>query len=158
MRIADLPFRERPVLELLNLEDVARDQPEQDYAGYGWAHVPSIALDDDEVRDALVLALHSADDGEPLEDDIELEFELVGGDAVTVLLSDFLAEWLPRLPRASAVVLAMCNPHSAMIDIDAAVPLYFADGDVESWLDESEGPHPDRLRLAAEGSWARLDP
>lgn len=157
MKIADLPFRERPVLELLNLE-AERDEPDPDYAGYGWARVPSISLDDHEVADALVLALHSADDGEPFEDDIELEFELPGGDSVLVLLSQFLAEWLPRLPRASAVVLAMCNPHDAALDLEAGVPIYYADGDVESWLDESEGPHPDRLRLAAEGSWARLDP
>lgn len=157
MKIADLPFRERPVLELLNLEG-DRDEPDPDYAGYGWARVPSVFLDDVEVRDALVLALHSADDGEPLPDDIELEFELSGGGAVTVLLSQFLADWLPKLPRAPVIVLAMCNPHRADLDVEAGVPLYYAAGDVESWLDESEGPYPDRLRLAAEDSWARLDP
>lgn len=156
MKIRDLPFRERPVLELLNLE-ADRDEPDPDYAGYGWARVPSISLDELELADALVLALHSADDGEPMADDIELEFELPGSGSVLVLLSQFLAEWLPRLPRASAVVLAMCNPHRATLEVDAGVPVYYAHGDVESWLDESDGPYPDRLRLAAEGSWARVD-
>ncbi|NVB84674.1 MAG: hypothetical protein HOV81_40245 [Kofleriaceae bacterium] len=157
MKISDLPFRERPVLELLNLE-ADREEPDPDYAGYGWARVPSISLDEHEIADALVLALHSADDGEPMPDDIALEFELPGAGSVLVLLSQFLAEWLPRLPRASAVVLAMCNPHGATLEFETGVPVYYADGDVESWLDESEGPHPDRLRLAAEGSWARLAP
>lgn len=157
MKIADLPFRERPALELLNLDE-DRDEPDPDYAGYGWARVPSVFLDDDEVRDALVLALHSADDSEPLAGDIELEFELPSGAAVTVLASRFLEIWLPKLPRASAIVLAMCNAHGAKLQLASSVPIYYADGDVESWLDESEGPHPDRLRLAADGSWARLAP
>ncbi|MEO8707351.1 MAG: hypothetical protein ABI867_45405, partial [Kofleriaceae bacterium] len=41
MKIADLPFAERPVLELLNLH-VDRPEPDHDYAGYGWAQVDRI--------------------------------------------------------------------------------------------------------------------
>jgi hypothetical protein len=36
LTIAELPFHERPVLELLNLVG-KRDAPDPGYAGYGWA-------------------------------------------------------------------------------------------------------------------------
>lgn len=159
MKILELPFRERPVLELLDLaepprllEPPDRTAPNRDYTGYGWARVPRIWLDETPIDDALVLAMHSADDGEVLPDDIELEFELPG-EPVTVLASTFLAKWLPTLPRASAVVLAMCNPHHARLAATGGAPLYYATGDVVAWLDPG-----DRIRLAADGSWARLDP
>lgn len=187
MKIAELPFRERPVLELLNLDE-HRDKPDPNYAGYGWARVPEVWLgetraddalafalrsDDDRqmraadelalhsaddgltrVDDALVLALHSADDGEPLATDIELEFELPGAEPVSVLASQFLDIWLPRLPRARAIVLALCNPHRAMLQPLAPIPTYYATGDVESWLetlDDSE-----RIHLTTDGEWRRL--
>ncbi|MEO7097123.1 MAG: hypothetical protein ABI175_27935, partial [Polyangiales bacterium] len=134
MSIGDLPFRERPIHELLHLEE-DRDLPSRDYAGFGWAQVDDLWLgvgDDDgeRVGDALVLALHSADDGEPMADDIELEFELPGG-AVTVLASDFLARWLPALPPARAIVLALCNPHGAVLRRPGGVvvPLHYGRGD-----------------------------
>ncbi len=155
LTIADLPFRERPAHELLHLVD-DRDLPTRDYAGYGWAQVDELWLavgDDDgeRVTDALVLALHSADDGELFADDIELEFELPDRAAVTVLASDFLARWLPRLPPARAIVLALCNPHGATLRRPAGivVPIHYARGDVASWR---EG---DMVLLTAE-SWCKL--
>src|SRR5690242_12805610 len=116
--IAELPFRERPVLELLNLvED--RAEPDADYAGYGWARASRLWLVEPgalprRVDDALLLALHCPDDGEVLANDIELYFELPEQQPVTVLASTFFARWLPRLPQdVSAIVLALCNPHNA---------------------------------------------
>jgi hypothetical protein len=158
--IADLPFHERPVLELLNFED-DRHEVQQDYAGYGWARVPRIWLgetmsyENTSVDDILVLALHSCDIGEELPDDIELEFELPGAEPVTVLASKFLEIWLPKLPHASAIVLAMCNPYGAALKKPSHMtsPIYYATGDVESWRDlEQRG----RLELLSTGSWARL--
>lgn len=154
MKIADLPFHERPVRELLHFDD-DRAWVDREYAGYGWARVPEIWVGAERVTDALVLALHSADDGEALPDDIELEFELPGGGSVLVLASQFLDVWLPRLPAAPAIVLAMCNPHGARLRVPASAraPIYVAtDGDVTSW---EEGT---RVELSADGSWARLSP
>jgi hypothetical protein len=152
--IAELPFRERRAIELLHLEEPG--EVDLSYAGFGWARMDAIWLLDDRLRtpsgsaarpggagacdrehcveDALVLALHSADDGEPLADDIELEFELAPNDSVLVLASAFLAKWLPRLPRTREIVLAMCNPHRATLAIPSEVPIHYAQGDVESWL------------------------
>jgi hypothetical protein len=145
MKILDLPFRERPVLELLNLHE-DRAKPDPDYAGYGWARVPRVYLVDAHeviaVDDALLLALHSADDAEALPDDIELIFDDVGCSA---LASDFLAKWLPKLPPAKAVVLALCNPHHATLH----VPVYYATDDVESWREDG------RIELETEGVWRR---
>lgn len=159
MKIRELPVRERPVRELLDLTggpSGARHTINRDYAGYGWARVDAIWLDDTRVDDALVLALHSADDAEPIADDVELYFELPDTAPVTVLASQFLDQWLPALPAASAIVLALCNPHHATLRRPAGVtaPLYYATGDVAAWLDpRTDG---DRIRLAADGSWVRL--
>ncbi len=154
MKIGELPFHERPILELLHFDD-DRTEVDRNYAGYGWARVPRIWVGDQPVDDALVLALHSADDGEALPDDIELEFELPTGAPVSVLASQFLDVWLPKLPSASTIVLALCNPHQAALPYPPAarVPVYIASGDVESWLDEDKG---DRLELSTDGTWARL--
>lgn len=159
MKIAELPVAERPVLELLNLV-VDRPAPDPDYAGYGWARVDRLWLADDHgsrrpVTDALVLALHSADDGEELADDVELEFELPDRAPVSVLASDFLARWLPVLPQdVSAIVLALCNPHRATLrPVPAAAPVHYALGDVTSWRDrDDDGDH---VRLLAP-TWRRL--
>jgi hypothetical protein len=160
VKIRDLPVHERPVDELLDLPadlDDARPTINTDYAGYGWAHVDEIWLDDQRVRDAVVLAVHSSDDAAPIADDIELEFELPDAAPVTVLASQFLEQWLPQLPPARAVVLAMCNPHHATLrrPAGAPTPLYYATGDVEAWLDELDDGDV-RIRLAAAGSWVRL--
>lgn len=160
LTIAELPFRERPIHELLHL-DGERAAPDHDYAGYGWARVPRVWLGEDAdaergrfVEDALVLALHSPDDAEPLPDDIELELDLPDGTSVLVLLSQFLATWLPRLPRAHAIVLALCNPHGATPRAPAGetTPIHVARGDVTSWLDRDRG---DRIELLA-ASWGTV--
>jgi hypothetical protein len=165
VRVVDLPFRERPAIELLGFVE-GRAELDHDYAGFGWARLPSVWLVDDEehrVDDALVLALHSPDDSEPISDDIELEFELEPGReaiepsgrrepgrSVIVMLSLFLEQWLPKLPKASAIVLVLCNPHRARPAL--GVPLWLADGDVEAWRDDA-----DRILLRAE-TWYTLDP
>jgi len=156
VKITELPFHERPVLELLNL-DGDRSTPDHDYAGYGWSKVGRIwcqgASDGAWVNDALVLALHTADDAEAIPGDIELEFELPGQPPVSVLASAFLERWLPRLPPCSAIVLALCNPHHATLAFPSAatVPVHYAMGDVTSWLDDEHG----RIDLVAE-SWSTL--
>lgn len=154
LAIADLPFRERPVLELLHLDE-DRALPTREYAGFGWAQVDELWLaigenDGERVTDALVLALHSADDGEVLADDIELELELPER-TVTVLASDFLARWLPKLPPSRAIVLALCNPHGATLQRPSGTiaPMRYGRGDVASWRDG------DRLILTAE-AWCSL--
>jgi hypothetical protein len=144
VKIAALPFHERPLLELLNLDD-DRDVPAHDYAGYGWARADHLWLATHEptappvrVDDALVLALHTADDAEAIADDIDLEFELELGPPAAVLASLFLAQWLPKLPRdPKAIVLALCNPHDATLRVpaEAAAPMHYATGDVFSWID-----------------------
>lgn len=161
LTIGQLPFHERPMLELLNLVG-ERDAPDHDYAGHGWARVPRVWLGDGVgdtgtgrfVADALVLALHCPDDAEPLADDVELELELPDGSSVLVLLSRFLATWLPKLPRASAIVLALCNPHRATprVPVNATAPIHYARGDVTSWLDRDRS---DRVELLAE-SWGMV--
>ena len=147
MRIAELPFTERPLLELLHLDDEARREPDPDYAGFGFARAARVELSGDGggvVDDALLVVIHSADDGEPLPDDVELEFVL-GERSVTVLLSTFLDRWLPIVHGGErAIVLVMCNPHRAALAPAAPVPVHYALGDVESWLDDGE------VRLVAE--------
>jgi hypothetical protein len=222
MKIAELPFHERPVLELLGFAE-GRDELDRDWAGYGWARVPRIWLVDrpgragaldrlaatprDAARrgdasledlaaharpldDVLVIAVHSPDDSEPISDDIELELDLEPGRSlplprrslplprrslplprrslplprrsVIVMLSDFLATWLPRLPAAAHVVLVLCNPHRAT-PRPADRPVHYALGDVEAWLDErtdDRKPEVDRsprLMLVAE-TWCTLEP
>lgn len=152
--IAELPFSPHPALELLNLH-VFREAPDADYAAFGHARVATLDLESRHggapltVSDALVLALHSREDGEPRPGDIELEF-VIGDGSVTVWLSAFLASWLPRLPRdAGAIVLALCNPHHAALPRPAAapagIPVHYAEGDVESWLSPEA-----RIRLVAD--------
>lgn len=158
--ILDLPFRERPVLELLHL--ATSDAVDTTYAGYGWARVDRLWLEsqtslrEQPIDDALVLAIHSADDGDRLPDDIDLEFELAPDDSVLVRASAFLARWLPRLPQdASAIVLVMCNPfHATLRPLPTSVPVHYAHGDVDSWLDVDDLGA--RIRLSAP-SWSTLE-
>lgn len=153
--IAELPFHERPMLELLNLVD-DRTQPDPDYAGYGWARASRLWLVEPRalprlIDDALLLALHCPDDGEALANDIELYFELPEQPPVTVLASKFFARWLPRLPQdVSQIVLALCNPHRASLPQpkETCLTLHFAHGEVESWLAHDDG----RIELRAP-SW-----
>ncbi len=159
--IGDLPFHERPLTELLGF-DGDRETVNVDYAGFGWARADRVWLTDAtgarRVDDALVLGLHSADDGEALPDDIELEFELDGGTSVSALLSVFLARWLPRLPEAPALVLAVCNRHRARVAAPpaaGAAAVHYGVGNVDAWLDLSTHDG-DRLRLVA-GEWRRAE-
>lgn len=166
--VRDLPFRERPVLDLLGLTE-ARDTLDLDYTGFGWARIDQLWLADATsgraVDDVLLLALHAADAGLALADDVELEFVLdpnadpaAAERSVTAMASVFLERWLPVLPPASAIVLAMCNPHGARLRPPRAAgttPLYHGIGDVDSWLDPT--PTGDRLRLQA-ASWQRRSP
>ncbi|WP_437569989.1 hypothetical protein [Sorangium sp. So ce542] len=159
--ISELPFRCRPALELLNLEQ-HRDAPDVESTQFGWCRVEALWLDgraDREplrVTDALVVAVHAAEDPEELADDVELEFfveEVAKDYSVTVLLSAFLERWLPAAYSGErAVVLAMCNPHAARIrrpEAAGRVPVYYAHGDVDAWLDtDADGRR--HLRLEAE--------
>lgn len=157
--IAEIPFVERPIRALLHLE-VDRELPSRDYSGFGWSMAPSLWLEGGAdaapvlVSDALVLALHSADDSEALADDIELEFEGPQWE-VAVLASAFLAHWVPRLPSASAIVLALCNPHRAALRAPSglAVPLYYGLGEVASWSEMTDDG-PERIILSAD-SWCQ---
>jgi hypothetical protein len=158
LTIAKLPFVERPVRELLHLE-VDRESPSREFSGFGWARVDSVWLEDHQsqvrrVDDALVLALHTSDDSEPLADDLELLFELPDR-AVTVLASAFLERWLPRLPQGSAIVLAICNPNRVVLRRPpaATVPVHYALGEVASWRENDE--LQDRFLLTAE-DWCIL--
>jgi hypothetical protein len=156
--IAELPFTEREIHALLNL-DATRDEPDLDYAGYGWARVSRIWLVDERKReraidDALVLALHTADDTPEIEDDLELELDLPGGEAVAVRASKFLSVWLPVLPRdVGAIVFCVCNPHAARLALpaEASAPLLLPTGDVTSWIDRDTGA----IKLMAE-AWDKL--
>lgn len=171
MQIAELPFHERPAIELLALDRGG----DPDYAGYGWARLDELWLSvagrlARRITDVLVIAVHASDDGPALADDVELTFELPGepgepgepaGEGapaakVRVLASAFLARWLPRLPRASTIVLAMCNPHGAWLPPlpGADVPVRYGLGDVVAWQDLERG---DRIRLRADG-WRTLSP
>lgn len=172
--IADLPFQEQDPLRLLAIDvDNAPATPDLEYYGYGYARVDELWLTCEHapeplppVRDALLLALHSADDSAPLDDDVLLEFWLDGAGengedlAITALLSRFLDVWLPRVSTDErAIVLALCNPHRATIArprIPGGQPLYYASGDVTSWLDMHDDPTQSAvLRLIAD-AWQQL--
>jgi len=155
--ILDLPFVERPILELLHFDD-ARTEVDRQYAGFGWARIERIWLGSQQggelsaVDDVLVLALHSADGAAPIADDIDLEFELPT-ESVIVNLTLFLSRWLPKLPRTSNIVLAMCNPHRATLRFPMTTPLWYPTGDAESWIDDEEGG---RIEILADGTWATV--
>ena len=151
--IADLPFVEGAAEDVLGIGE--RATIDLAYGGFGWTRVPRLALEDArgevrEVPDALVLALHADDDGEARADDVLLDFT-IGARSITCWLSAFLARWLPRLPASDAIVLAMCNPHGAVLRAPAGA--LHALGPVDSWLDVDEGG--ERFRLVAE-DWRRI--
>lgn len=165
MKISELPFHERPAVELLALD---RDA-DPDYAGYGWARIGPLFLSAGRrprrLDDALVIAVHASDDGPALTDDVELTFELPpdgapgggpDGGKVRVHASAFLERWLPALPRAPVIALAMCNPRRATLRriATAAAPVHYGIGDVRAWLDPAHGG---RIRLAAD-EWRTLLP
>ncbi len=105
----------------------------------------------------VVVAVHASDDGPAIADDVELTFELPPDDAkVRVHASAFLERWLPRLPPARAIVLAMCNEHGAALRCPAAatVPVHLGLGNVYAWQDLDRGG---RIRLHAD-EWRTLRP
>jgi hypothetical protein len=166
-KVLDLPFRRGSAEAVLGL-DHGGDHVDLDYAGFGWTMLPEVTLEDSTASwiatDALVVAVHSADDGAALPDDVELEFALGQGadgapmGSAIVPLSLFLRQWLPQLPDGAVIVLAMCNPHRAQVVLPAEAgerPLYYAVGEVDSWLDQdAEG---ERIRLVAP-LWRRAKP
>lgn len=162
--IAELPFRRRDVLELLNV-DVHRDAPDAGYTGFGHARIDEILLLGGDgrppvvVREALLLAVHSMEDPEKLEADLELEFvvpEVAEDYSVTVRVSDFLRVWLPLVRSDErAIVLAVCNPNQTLLGRPSgagSTPFYYPLGDVESWLDRQS------VQLVAAGGWQKGAP
>jgi hypothetical protein len=146
------------VIELLALD--RGGDPE--YAGFGWAKVERLYLSLSNSRwparrldDVLVVAAHATDDGPALAGDVELTFELPPDDEkVSVHASAFLERWLPVLPRARAIVLAICNEHRAALRRPecAGVPVHHGMGNVYAWQDLDRGG---RIRLEADG-WRTL--
>lgn len=178
--VADIPFRERDPLDLLNLSAGAHAEadaeedwgPDLDYAGFGYARVGELWLATHEspeplpVRNALLLALHTPDDARAHQDDLLLEFwiepetcEGVDEDdsqTITVMLSRFLTVWLPRLASdEAAIVLAVCNPRHTRLVRPAGLrsaPIHYPLGDVTSWYDEpADFLAAGTLRLLADG-------
>ncbi|MCB9707127.1 MAG: hypothetical protein H6711_35120 [Myxococcales bacterium] len=165
--IAEIPLEEREPLALLGFVE-GRVEPDLDYYGFGWARLAAIDLVDrtgkiERVERPLLLALHSADDGDPYPDDVDLEFWLDDDDdtAIVAPLSAFLASRRPLLAGAPAIVLALCNPHRARLRRPAGVdaPIYHALGDVLATFDLPEGSpyraERGRLRLEAD-AWRTI--
>lgn len=116
--IADLPFKPAPPDDLLGIDWGRPGFVDEDHIGFGWGLVPCLELVDTDNRaprmlsGALVLALHSADRAAGDVDDntpFDLELE-VDGERLHIPLERFLEVWLPKLPRADDLVLALCNP------------------------------------------------
>lgn len=177
--VLELPFERRPLFSLLGFDlERTREVVSLEYTGYGWCRPARLWLHETRdgssrcVEEPLVLALHSADDGPALAGDILLEFALDRLAPVQAPLSLFLSRWLPRLleelgeatggEAAGPIVLAMCNPHRVTLAQPATAggrPVYYALGDVDSWLDLDEpaalrGPDEEeaggRMRLCAD--------
>lgn len=135
MKIADLPFHEKPIRDLLGLDHTFESEEEAlQWAEYGWTRASEIWLNDELVSNALILAIHADDHGEPLADDIELAFELdpKTGDGVQVLLSKFLEVWLPKLPADHTIVLAVCNRFDAVLKMPGRL-LRYPMGNTFAW-------------------------
>jgi hypothetical protein len=135
LKIADLPFHEKPIRELLALHKHHTREEALQYAGYGWTRAPKLWLNEELVSNALIVAVHSDDHGKALPDDIELAFELSPDEGVTMVLSKFLDVWLPRLPMDGAIVLAVCNPFNATLKMPGA-SLRYPMGNAFAWIDD----------------------
>lgn len=143
MRIEDLPFGPVEPFTLLGFR-AGREDPDLDYAGYGWARVDAIEVADAEggvraLNDALLVVAHTPDEAEPGPLVLEFWTEWSGESvAVQIGLEPFLEHHVrPLLGRESAVVLVVCNPHGE----DVPRPPWlgprswvFARGDVTAWL------------------------
>ena len=171
LTLAELPFGERAPWDLLGL-DPQRSAVHEDHDTSGYCRLPAVLLEDgaggvQEVRDVLVLGLHSRDDAEPLAGDVELEFVLREGDetySAVALLSEFLRARLAGLVGdASAVVLALCNPQDAELPRPEGLgdrPIYYAHGDVTAWMQRQPGARgwsPDAVEITLEAQrWHKL--
>ncbi len=163
-RLRDLPFAAGSATAVLGLDHGGASVDLQ-FVGYGWCGPVTVWLDDGArcvaVEQAVVVALHAADDAPPIADDVLLEFVVDDGPtptSVSALLSAFLAAWLPVLPPAGPIVLALCNPHHAwlvprLIQLAPSRTWFVADGNVDSWADAA----PSRLRLHA-AAWHHVRP
>lgn len=149
--LAEVPFEEKEPDVLLGISP-GRASIDTAHEGFGWGRVPRLVLEDDAggtraLEDALVIALHVADeDGTAPDDDPDIELR-VGDEVLLARLSAFLRVWAPRLQACPAWVLALCNPRRRTIARAPAIPsgtmLWYALGDVDSWAeegDEIEGP------------------
>ena len=172
--LADLPFVERDAWPLLGLDPARRDaEPNRDHDECGWCRLDSVRLEDPgghsiTVERPLVLALHTLEEPERLQGDIQLEFVLHDDDgeySAVVLLSEFLRRRAVALlnPRPAAVVLALCNPHRTDLPRPAVLgdlPLYYGHGDVTAWMQRRPGvrvwtPESVDIILSAE-RWHRI--
>ncbi len=151
--VLELPVLERDPVELLGI--TSGGFVNADYDRFGFARVAGLVLADFEQRqpieldEALLLAVHTADDAEPLADDLDLEFWLTDERdeqlAFQATLSLFLERWLPRLPQEpSALVLAVCNPASTELPRPPGLArnrqFYYPHGDVTAWFEDSANP------------------
>lgn len=161
-RIADLPFRPAPPDDLLGIDWGRPGFVDDEHEGFGWGLVPRLELvgtDDGTthlLEGALVLALHSADreDGTaPF--DLEL---VVEGERLHVPLDRFLEVWLPSLPEAKDLVLAVCNPTAFRFTRSSAARAtrcWAALGDVDSSARRDPITHETTWALSAR-SWTTL--
>lgn len=154
LTLAALPFTEQPAWPLLGLDPDRRDPlPDADHEAFGFCRLGELLLEDETTRTLtrvarpLVLALHTREDPEPLDADLELEFILHDADgefSAVARLSEFLRRHLPPLlsPRPGAVVLALCNPHRTVLPRPAALgdlPLWYGHGDVSASMRRRPG-------------------
>jgi hypothetical protein len=154
-----LPFRVQAPDALLGLDWARPGTVDDDYRGFGWGFVPGLVLGSAceprvMLASPLVLALHNA----PPEDALEstgflLEFD-IDGERLHVELEAFLKVWLPRLPTADTVVLALCNPERRELPrprgLSGGTRFIHALGDVESWgEDDGRGQVVRGLRAEA---------
>lgn len=148
--IADIPFPQTPPDDLLGIDWGRPGFVDDDHTGFGFGVVPRLLLRSpttSTLRTApLVLALHSAD-RDPLAPpsapfDLELD---VFDERLHVPLERFLAVWLPRLPHAADLVLALCNPTAYPLTRPAGLAtstrFWYALSDVDSFA-ESDSPAP----------------
>lgn len=166
-RIADLPFRPAPPDELLGIDWGRPGFVDEDHDGFGWGLVPRLELvgtDDGPeggerrlLEGALVLALHSAEREATATGPFDLEL-VVDGERLHVPLERFLEVWLPRLPPADELVLAVCNPTAFRFTRPSAARAtrcWAALGDVDSSARRDPTTHETTWALSAR-SWTTL--
>lgn len=161
LTLEELPFTEQAAWPLLGLDPHRRDPlPDRDHEGFGWCRLDALLLETDgdpnltRVERPLLLALHTREHPERLDDDLELEFILHDAEGpyhAVARLSEFLRRRLPPLlsPRpgdlasaCGAVVLALCNPHATVLPrppVLGDLPLYYGHGDVTAWMQRRPG-------------------